>query len=202
MKHLLVLLVIATFIASSYAQRIRVPEPKEIGITIKPDFLKGEKVNVLIYDGRILPDNVIDDYETDKITQNVFNYLRNTFTSITFTRLDKSQLYDKPTTKELFLKIRIINFQVSFGGTKVVSVISGNGAAVGMSGEWNALVSYSVVILDNRTDQKTYKTEIQEISSGPTMTTIGITAKNLMTKSYAKASQSLVNFIEDSLSSW
>ena len=71
-----------------------------------------------------------------------------------------------------------------------------------MSGEWNALVSYSVVILDNRTDQKTYKTEIQEISSGPVMTTVGITAKNLMTKSYAKASQTLVNYIEDSLSSW
>ena len=202
MKYALIIIVIAISFGTIYAQRIRVPEPKEIGITNKPDFLKGEKINVLIYDGRILPDNVIEDYETDKITQNVFNYLRNTFSSISFARLDKSQLYDKPTTKELFLKIKIINFQVFFGGTKVVSVISGNGAAVGMSGEWNALVSYSVVILDNRTDQKTYKTEIQEISSGPVMTTVGITAKNLMTKSYAKASQTLVNFIEDSLSSW
>jgi len=202
MKYLFILIAVVISVSTTNAQRIRVPEPKEIGITSKPNFLKSEKINILIYDGRILPDNVIEHFKTDSITQNLFNYLKNTFPSVTFTKLDKSLLYDKPTSKELFLKIKVMNFQVAFGGTKVISVINGNGVSVGMSGEWNALVTYSVVLLDNRIDSKIYKNEIQEISSGPTMTTVGVTTQNLMTKAYAKSNQTLINFIEDSLSSW
>jgi hypothetical protein len=71
-----------------------------------------------------------------------------------------------------------------------------------MSGEWNALVSYSVTIFDNRNEPKTINHEIQEVSSGPTMMTVGITSKNLMTKAYAQANKSLVNFIEDSFNTW
>ncbi len=100
------------------------------------------------------------------------------------------------------MKIKITNFQVAFGGTKLSGGFVGSNGFVGMSGEWNALVSYSVVLLDDRNVSNTFKSEISEISSGSAMTTVGITTTNLMTKAYAKSTQSLVNFIETSLSSW
>ncbi|MDN3581369.1 hypothetical protein [Mucilaginibacter flavus] len=183
------------------AQKLYIWCPTEQDAKPRTDFLENENVNIVVFDGRIIPKNSKIECESSSVDQALVEYIKKAYPSCKITTLNESDYYKKSEAGKITIKIGIAAYQAGFGTDISVGIGSVGGKfsyGIFPKGEWNGLTSYFVQIFDNRkVERKKYNKEINEVTSKSNMWGYK-TARTCLFSSYDKANQTLLSFIESS----
>lgn len=177
---LILFIVLSTY--NARAQKFYVGCPEKA--TVKPNvgFLDNQSVNLIISDSRVIPSNAKVECDGSGVREMLKNFLQSEFPSSKITLLPDT-IYNKASNPDrITIKIGITAYQASSSKS-----------------EWTGVVSYHVMIVDNRNGKdKKVSEEISNDTSKP-----GIfgykAAKNCLFTSFDKSNQDLASFIEDTL---
>lgn len=198
---LLALLLFVCSFSPAYAQKLYVfcPEAQEVKARI--GFMEGEKLNVVLFDGRQIPNKVKTDCSSEEFKAGLISIIKRSYPSVQVNILPESEYYKKADSGAVTIKLGILAYHAGFG----IDVAAGLGTAGGqigtglfMKGQWNAVTAYSVKIFDQRVVSKPFSKEIAKVDSRSNM--LGNkSAKQALSTSYTSALQELLFFIDNSL---
>ncbi|GHT64139.1 hypothetical protein FACS189451_11530 [Bacteroidia bacterium] len=202
MKKIIFILFFTTINLFAFGQKLYIWCPENPNIKPRVGFLQGQEVNIIIFDGRIIPEKSKVECSSEKVSQSLFDLLSTSYPSAKLIFLPEEKYYQKPDTNIVTIKIAISAYHAGFGRDISVGIgsVGGNFSyGVFPKGEWNALTSFYVQIFDNRNSkEKKDAKEISEIESKPNL--VGYrTAKGCLNSSYVRAIQSLLFYIENYL---
>lgn len=180
MKYInLLLLFTALFSYSANAQKLYVGCPEKAATTPKVGFLDKQAVDLVIADSRVIPAHSKVECEGSGVKQALKNFLKSEFPSCKIT-LSPDTLVSN--AARITIKIDITAYQASSSKS-----------------EWTGVVSYHVMIIDNRNGKaKKVTEEISNDTSKPDI--LGYkAAKKCLFASFDKSNQDLASFIVESL---
>ena len=183
MKYVnLLILFIVLSAYNAHAQKVYIGCPEKA--TVKPNagFLDKQAVDLVIFDSHVIPANAKVECTGTGVKEVLKNFLQSEFPSCKITLLPDT-LYNKaPNPNRITIKIGITAYQASSSKS-----------------EWTGVVSYHVVIVDNRKGKdKKVSEEISNDTSKPGILGYKAAKKCLFT-SFDKSNQDLASFIEDTL---
>lgn len=201
MKKLVLLSFMTIFIGQlSFGQKMYVWCQKEQVVPQRKGFLADLKIDLVVFDARTLTASSKIECESDVITSNIAQLIKQTYPSATINILSSDEYYQKAKDGIITIKVSISAYHAAFGANVTVGIgsVGGNfswGAIP--EGKWNAVTGYNVNIYDNRTeDKKKGNHSIGKLASRPN--TGGYrTAKNILNSTYLEANQELFSFIDN-----
>jgi hypothetical protein len=184
------------------AQKLYVWCPEEIAVKERTGFLNNQDFNLVIIDGRTIPDKSKVDCDSKTVIQSLLTVIKKSYPACKINILDEAQYYSKSEKGKITIKVAIAAYQAGFGTDVTIGIGSVGGKSsyeLIPKGEWNGLVSFYAQIFDTRNDaDRKYQKEISEVTSKSNMWGYK-TAKSCLNTSYAKANQDLLFFIDNSL---
>ena len=191
-----------TIYSFSYGQKLYVWCPEEQIVKKRKGFLGNQEINLVVFDGRTIPQKSKVECESGNVVEALSNYIKKAYPSAKINFLTDEAYYKKPEINKITIKVAISAYHVGFGADISVGIGSVGGHfsyGIFPKGEWNGLTSYYAQIFDyrNGVDKKSQK-EISEIASKPNMWGYK-TAKTCLNTTYIQASQTLLFFIDNSL---
>lgn len=179
MKNLLLVLFTIFLAYNASAQKFYVGCPDQIGNKPNVGFLDKQAVDLIITDSRVIPSYAKVECDGSGVKQTVKKFLQLEFPSCKITLLPDTNISK---SDKVTIKIGIASYQASSSKS-----------------EWTGVVSYHVMIMDNRTGKaKKVTEEISNDTSKPGI--LGYkTAKKCLFTSFDKSNQDLASFIEASL---
>ncbi|WP_462264149.1 hypothetical protein [Mucilaginibacter sp.] len=183
----------------AHAQKLYVWCPENHSVKARVGFLENQEVNLVIFDGRIIPPKSKIECESNDVEKSLAKFIQDAYPSCKITTLNESDYY-KPSAKgKITIKIGIASYQAGFGtdiGVGIGSVGGNFSYGIFAKSEWNGLVSYYVQIFDDRSElDKKLTKEISELTSKSNIWGYK-TARACLYASYDKANVSLLSFIE------
>jgi hypothetical protein len=175
---------------------------KDQNPTPRSGFLENKKIDLVIFDSRILTEKSNIKCEGETIINNLVSLIKMTYPSANFNVLESEKYYQNPQENRVTIKIAISAYHAAFGADVKVGIGSTGGEfswGIFPEGKWNSVTGYSIMIYDYSNGEKIKKTvEIGKVASRPN--TGGYrTAKNILNTAYLEANQELFGFIDRSL---
>ncbi len=191
-----------TFYITTFSQKLYIWCPPEQKAKPRTSFLIDTNIDVVIFDGRVFPDKIRDKCNAETVRSGIGNYIKNLYPSANVNIMTEDFYYKKADVGHIVIKVAIVAYHAGFGTDISLGIgsIGGQSAFIAFpKGEWNALTSYHIEIIDQRNNlSKKFVKEISELDSKPNM--LGYSsAKSALNKTYLLANQKLALFIDSSL---
>lgn len=184
------------------AQKLYVWCPDEIDVKPRPGFLQHDTINLVIFDGRTLPNRSKVECESSEVISSMVANITKAYPSAIINVLGDSGYYSDPMPNRITIKIGISAYQAGFGVDVTIGIgsIGGNvifGAVP--QGQWNGITGYYVRLYDYRKGKSDkFTTSISKIASKPNMGGY-MTAKHCLNTTFSESNQDLLFFIDNSL---
>ena len=204
MKRIVVLIlgVLATsaFMNAS-AQKLYVWGPEASKPVQRPVFEATDTVDLVIFDGRNIPEKSKVEFTSDELVEYIINDLKYAYEGATFNVLPKAKYYKTPEDGHVTIKVGIAAYHAGFGADIDIAIGSVGGSfAIGGApkGKWNGLTAFYVRVFDKRNGADVEKEgSVSSLVDKPNMTGY-TTAKKCLKESYADAFNKLC-FVIDSV---
>lgn len=198
-----IIFTLSIFLSSHFtAQKLYIWCPPEQKVKPRTSFLDKVNMDVIIFDGRTIPNKVRDKCDSKTVTDDVANYIKKIYPSANINILSEEAYYKKAENDKVTIKVAISAYHAGFGTDITVGIgtVGGNFTLLTFpKGEWNALTAYYVQVFDFRNSgAKRLQTEITELESKSNM--FGYkSAKSALYNTYQAANQKLGFFIDNAL---
>jgi hypothetical protein len=114
-KHLSLTLLFLLTISYGFTQKLYIWCPEQYNIKARGGFLENEEVNLIVFDGRVIPAKSKVECETVEVEQALTKFVQSVYPSCKVTVLPESEYY-KPSAKDrITIKIGIASYQAGFG---------------------------------------------------------------------------------------
>jgi len=183
-------------------QKLYIWCPNDQEVKPRVSFLENQEINLIIFDGRSIPNNSKIECQSSDVVVELFNVIKKAYPSAKINLLNDSNYYKKSDAGKITIKIGIAAYQAGFGTDVTVGVgtIGGNFSyGLVAKGQWNGITSYYAQIFNNRNNLAgKYEREIFKVESKSNIWGYK-TAKVCLNSAFTEANQELLFFIDKSL---
>lgn len=181
------------------AQKIYIWCPSGFEAKPRAGLMENDTINVVIFDGRIIPKKSKIECTPEQLGQTIFNQLKTTYPSAVFNLLPESDYHKKFIVgNSALLKVGISAYHAGFGSdvSSGVAMINGSVSTVMITnGHWNGLTTLSAQIFSG---SKSESKDISHTASRPN--SLGFSsAKKALNMAYTKSIQDLLFFMDQQL---
>lgn len=198
MKKNLLLITLFTTI-SIFSQKLYIWCPPEQKVKPRKFVSENLNIDVVIFDGRVIPNRVRDKCDPETLKLDIANYLKKLYPTAKINILSEEYYYKKAESDKITLKIGISAYHAGFGTDVSIGIgsVGGNFAVMAFpKGEWNALTSYYIQTFDLRNnEEKKQQIQISELDSKSNMMGYS-SAKSALFNTYQVANQKLGLFVD------
>ncbi len=200
MKRVVLFIVFLFSMSLTYSQTIYVWEPEDFSIALRPLFEQTDTIDLVIFDGRVIPDKVKGDFASEDLILQVVEDLQKIYSGATFYVQPAAQYYRVALDKHITIKIGISAYHAGFGRDVDIAIgnVGGNFSyGISPKGKWNAITSMYVKLYDKRgSSNQEYEKSIFSQVEKPNMGGY-MTAKKCLNQSYSDVMNQLVFFIDN-----
>lgn len=196
-RYLILLILVSTFY-NAFSQKLYIWCPKDIIAAPRTSFLEEEKINLVLFDGRLMTPKSKIECTSEEVIGEFVSLVKATYPNAFINVLPPTEYYSDPADSVITIRIGISAYHAAFGADVSVGIGQVGGEfswGLFPSSEWHGLVGIAVTITKNGQSTSRSIAKVNSKSNNAGFKT----AKNMLTTSYMQAVQEMLFFIDETL---